>query len=77
MGRRKIVRGEQEHALRARRVLRTGFIRRPNLQMSPTKQDFYAPQFERTLLWNDPDVGISWPFEGEPILSDKDRAGTF
>jgi len=37
--------------------------------------DFYAPQFERTLLWNDADVGIAWPFKGEPILSDKDRAG--
>jgi len=27
------------------------------------------------LLWNDPDVGIDWPLRGEPILSDKDRAG--
>lgn len=37
--------------------------------------DFYAPQHERTLLWNDPDIGIEWPLRGEPILSDKDRAG--
>jgi dTDP-4-dehydrorhamnose 3,5-epimerase len=37
--------------------------------------DFYAPQHERTLLWNDPDVAIDWPLRGEPILSDKDRAG--
>jgi dTDP-4-dehydrorhamnose 3,5-epimerase len=37
--------------------------------------DFYAPEHERTLLWNDPDVGIAWPLIGEPILSDKDRAG--
>lgn len=37
--------------------------------------DFYAPEHERTLLWNDPDVGIGWPVQGEPILSDKDRAG--
>ncbi|HUN63301.1 MAG TPA: dTDP-4-dehydrorhamnose 3,5-epimerase [Candidatus Sulfotelmatobacter sp.] len=37
--------------------------------------DFYAPEHERTLLWNDPDVGIAWPLQGEPILSDKDRAG--
>ena len=37
--------------------------------------EFYAPQKDRTLLWNDPDVAIRWPFQGEPILSDKDRAG--
>jgi len=37
--------------------------------------DFYAPQHERTLLWNDPDVAIQWPLKGEPILSHKDSAG--
>ena len=37
--------------------------------------EFYAPQSERTLAWNDANVGIDWPFEGEPILSEKDRAG--
>jgi len=37
--------------------------------------DFYAPQHERTLLWNDPDVSIQWPFKGEPILSGKDSEG--
>jgi len=37
--------------------------------------EFYVPQNDRTLLWNDPDVAIRWPLEGEPILSDKDRAG--
>ena len=33
----------------------------------------YAPQTEGSLLWNDPDVGIAWPWQGEVILSDKDR----
>ena len=37
--------------------------------------DVYSPEHERTLLWNDPEVGIEWPFNGEPILSDKDRQG--
>jgi dTDP-4-dehydrorhamnose 3,5-epimerase len=37
--------------------------------------DFYAPQHERTLLWNDPELHIGWPLDGAPIVSDKDRAG--
>lgn len=39
--------------------------------------DFYARQWERTLLWNDPDLGITWPLpNGElPILSAKDSEG--
>lgn len=38
--------------------------------------DYYFPQHERSLLWSDPAIGIAWPLEGEPILSDKDRKGT-
>jgi dTDP-4-dehydrorhamnose 3,5-epimerase len=37
--------------------------------------DYYAPQHERTLLWNDRDLGIDWSVMTEPILSPKDRAG--
>ena len=37
--------------------------------------DFYAPEHERTLLWNDPALAISWPLVGEPVLADKDRRG--
>ena len=37
--------------------------------------DFWTPQFEKTLLWNDPEIAIPWPLEGDPILSEKDRAG--
>jgi len=37
--------------------------------------DYWAPQHERSILWNDPDLAISWPLKGEPILSQKDRAG--
>jgi dTDP-4-dehydrorhamnose 3,5-epimerase len=40
--------------------------------------DYYAPQFERSLLWNDPTVGVAWPLHllaGEPLLSAKDVAG--
>lgn len=40
--------------------------------------DYYAPQWERTLLWDDPALGIGWPVKvGEsPILSSKDAQGT-
>lgn len=37
--------------------------------------DFYAPQGERSVLWNDPQIGIDWPDAGTPMLSAKDAAG--
>lgn len=37
--------------------------------------DYWVPQHERTLLWNDPELAIAWPLAGEPILAAKDRAG--
>ena len=37
--------------------------------------DYYAPEHERTLLWNDPALAIDWPLTGEPLLADKDRRG--
>lgn len=38
--------------------------------------DYWAPEHERTILWNDPAIGIQWPLTVEPILSGKDQAGT-
>ena len=38
--------------------------------------DFYSPEHERTLLWNDPALGIDWQFAGEPLLKAKDAAGS-
>lgn len=37
--------------------------------------DYYAPEHERALLWNDAALAIPWPLEGEPLLSAKDKAG--
>jgi dTDP-4-dehydrorhamnose 3,5-epimerase len=37
--------------------------------------DFYAPEHERCILWNDHEIGISWPPLGAPKLSKKDAAG--
>lgn len=36
--------------------------------------DFYHPGDEGGIIWNDPDIGISWPLDGEPILAEKDLA---
>lgn len=36
---------------------------------------FYAPQHERTILWNDPEIGIRWPSTSELIISSKDQGG--
>ena len=37
--------------------------------------DYYFPEHERSLLWNDPAIGIEWPITAEPTLSAKDRMG--
>jgi dTDP-4-dehydrorhamnose 3,5-epimerase len=37
--------------------------------------DFYAPAHERCIAWNDPTIGIVWPFDGAPSLSTKDQQG--
>jgi dTDP-4-dehydrorhamnose 3,5-epimerase len=35
--------------------------------------DYWAPEFERGIAWNDPAIGIQWPIQGEPTLSAKDQ----
>lgn len=37
--------------------------------------DYYAPEFERCIVWNDADIGIHWPYVDEPVLSGKDQFG--
>jgi dTDP-4-dehydrorhamnose 3,5-epimerase len=36
--------------------------------------DYYSPEHERALLWNDPQLGIEWPLQGNPIVAAKDAA---
>jgi dTDP-4-dehydrorhamnose 3,5-epimerase len=36
--------------------------------------DYWAPEFERTILWNDPNLAIQWPITTPPVLSAKDQA---
>jgi dTDP-4-dehydrorhamnose 3,5-epimerase len=38
--------------------------------------DFYAPEHERCIIWNDPEIGVAWPLDGSgPVLSAKDCKG--
>jgi dTDP-4-dehydrorhamnose 3,5-epimerase len=37
--------------------------------------DYWMPEHERCILWNDPAIGIDWTIPGAPIMSDKDKAG--
>ncbi|ACR27920.1 dTDP-4-dehydrorhamnose 3,5-epimerase [Burkholderia glumae] len=38
--------------------------------------DYWYPEFERSIIWNDPEIGIEWPIDFEPKLAAKDAAGT-
>ena len=37
--------------------------------------DYWAPEFERSILWNDPAIGINWRLDAAPLLSAKDQTG--
>lgn len=47
-------------------------------EFSYKSTDYYAPNHERTIQWNDPDLSIDWPIpdNGQPLLSEKDEAGS-
>jgi dTDP-4-dehydrorhamnose 3,5-epimerase len=44
-------------------------------EVSYKATELYAPAHERSILWNDPAIGIAWPLDGAPTLSAKDEAG--
>jgi len=52
------------------------YVTSPEAEVLYKATDYYAPQWERSIRWNDPTVGIKWPTNNtEPILSPKDAAG--
>lgn len=50
-----------------------GFVTlQPDTEIIYKCSDYYAPETEGALIWNDPDIGITWPLDGPPVLSGKD-----
>ena len=38
--------------------------------------DYWYPEFERSIIWNDSDLAIAWPIDGKPVLAKKDAEGS-
>jgi len=60
-------------------MISTGFLhgfvtRQPDTEIIYKCTDYYAPDYDGAVAWNDPDIGIDWGLAGDPILSDKDAA---
>lgn len=52
------------------------YVTSPEAEVLYKASDYYAPEWERSIVWNDPSIGIEWPTQGEPpILSTKDSMG--
>jgi dTDP-4-dehydrorhamnose 3,5-epimerase len=51
------------------------YVTSPEAEVLYKATDYYAPQWERSIIWNDPAINIDWPLRGTPILSPKDQAG--
>jgi len=69
--------GENKHMLWIPAGLAHGFavLSEEGAHVLYKATDFYEPQCERTLAWNDPDLKIDWQIQDEPIVSAKDRLG--
>ena len=55
-----------------------GFVTlEPNSEIVYKCSDYYFPDTEGSLRWDDPDIGIEWPLTGDPVLSEKDAIAPF
>ena len=52
------------------------YVTSDEAQFAYKTTDYWAPEHERTLLWNDPGVAIDWPLTAAPVLNPKDEAGS-
>jgi dTDP-4-dehydrorhamnose 3,5-epimerase len=52
------------------------YVTSPQAELLYKSTDYYAPEWERTIAWDDPTINIPWPTQGHsPILSPKDENG--
>jgi len=52
------------------------YVTSPDAEVLYKASDYYAPQWERSIIWNDPMIDIRWPIQGgSPVLSTKDEMG--
>jgi dTDP-4-dehydrorhamnose 3,5-epimerase len=69
--------GENKHMLWIPPGFAHGFrVVSENAHVLYKATDYYYPEAERTLAWNDPELKIDWRLSGDPIVSDKDQRGT-
>src|SRR5215470_16121478 len=68
--------GENKRMLWIPQGFAHGFlVRSASAEVLYKSTDYYAPEYERTLAWNDPQLQIEWDLKEEPILSPKDQRG--
>jgi dTDP-4-dehydrorhamnose 3,5-epimerase len=71
-----VLSGENQHSLWIPPGLAHGFrVISDSAHVLYKATDFYYPELERTIAWNDPDLKIDWQLEGDPIISAKDQRG--
>ena len=68
--------GDNQRILWIPRGLAHGFrVLSDNAHVLYKSTGFYAPEHERTIAWNDPELKIDWQLEGDPTVSEKDQRG--
>lgn len=71
-----VLSGKNKHQLWVPEGFAHGFITlSERAQIVYKTTNYYAPEYERSILWDDSDIAIQWPFKGNILLSAKDKSG--